>query len=112
MKSFMKPNARRSQEENTPCPFPPPPSDYIHSFGTYIQISSKELEEFKALPATVKRKVSGPSFSLSHLNFDRRLDFLSLPICSIPWGRSNSRSNPLASIPSLPFPSWTLQGQE
>ncbi|KAK8049131.1 mucin [Apiospora phragmitis] len=54
MKSFKKSTTRRSQEETTPCP---PHADSIQPIGTYTEISSQELEVFKALPTTIRRKL-------------------------------------------------------
>ncbi|KAK7951870.1 uncharacterized protein PG986_007598 [Apiospora aurea] len=61
MKSF-KFTTRRSQEEPTRGPH----ADSIQPIGSYTEISSQEMEVFKALPTTIRRKVSG-SFFLSGL---------------------------------------------
>ena len=55
MKSFIKSTTRRSHEEPTPCPLPP---DSIQPIGSCGEMSSQELEVFKALPTTIRRKVS------------------------------------------------------
>ncbi|KAK7924597.1 hypothetical protein PG985_006651 [Apiospora marii] len=55
MKSFIKSTTRRSHEEPTPCPCPLPP-DSIQPIGSCGEMSSQELEVFKALPTTIRRK--------------------------------------------------------
>ncbi|KAK8873096.1 hypothetical protein PGQ11_003610 [Apiospora arundinis] len=51
MKSIKTHNERRSREENAPCP-----PDFIQPIATYTEITAQELEEFKSLPATIRRK--------------------------------------------------------
>ncbi|KAK8056705.1 hypothetical protein PG993_001932 [Apiospora rasikravindrae] len=59
MKSF-KFTTRRSQEEPTPGPH----ADSIQPIGSYTEISSQELEVFKALPTTIRRKYFSTSEQL------------------------------------------------
>ncbi|KAK8137703.1 RNB domain-containing protein [Apiospora sp. TS-2023a] len=56
MKSFIKSTTRRSHEEPTPCPLPPDSIQPIGTIGAYGEMSSQELEVFKALPTTIQRK--------------------------------------------------------
>lgn len=115
MKSFIKSTTRRSHEEPTPCP----PPDSIQPIGTYGDMSSRELEAFKALPTTIRRKVSGffssyysLSLSLSYLNFDRRLLYSVLPFAPFLGANPHPRPTkaPLAFICFLS--TMDTEGQE